>query len=59
MGTGFVISIISNNDDEDTKKEDIKNAYINNFMFYIIHLPTVNQDKVLYLYQNYPLTTYE
>ena len=25
-GTGFVISIIGNNDDEDIKKEDIKNA---------------------------------
>ena len=25
-GTGFVISIISNNDDEDKKKEYIKNA---------------------------------
>ena len=60
MGTGFVISIIRNNDDEDTKKEYIKNAQINNFMCYIIHLPTINQKKVLYLlYQNYPLIAYE
>ena len=59
-GIGFVINMINNNNDEDTKKEDIKNAQINNFMCYIIHLPTVNQDKVLYLlYQNYLLTAYE
>ena len=35
-GIGFVINMINNNNDEDTKKEDIKNAQINNFMCYII-----------------------